>query len=437
LTDRGPDGIPEKEGAMNDRTIEERYRLAREQYAELGVDTEEALAALRGVPLSVHCWQGDDVGGFETGSDGILSGGIATTGAYPGKARTMTELRQDLGELWKLLPGKHRLALHMSYGDFGGKRVDRDAIEGRHFDSWLAWAAECGIKLDMNGTFFSHPKAAAGMTLASKDEAVRRFWVEHARRTRAASAHIGRTQRDACIDNLWIPDGMKDVTVDRAGYRRQLERSLDEIFASAYPAAETRDALEGKLFGIGSETYVVGSHEFYLAYAAKHGLMVTLDSGHYHPTEGIADKISALLAFFDELMVHISRGIRWDSDHVVVLNDESRAILEEVVRSGRMDRVHLGLDFFDASINRIGAWTVGARSVLKAILLALLEPREKLVASEEAGDYFGRMQLLELAKTMPFGAVWDHHCLQAGAPVESEVLGRVAAYDAAVTRARR
>ena len=421
---------------MDDRRIEDRYRRAREQYAELGVDTEGALAALRRVPLSVHCWQGDDVNGFETGADGILSGGIAATGNYPGRARTMAELRQDLDELWKLLPGKHRLALHMSYGDFGGKRVDRDEIEGKHFDSWLAWAAGCGVKLDMNGTFFSHPNAAAGMTLASKDEAVRRFWVEHARRARAASTHIGRRQGDPCIDNLWIPDGMKDAAVDRAGYRRQLAKSLDEIFATAYPPAETRDALEGKLFGIGSESYVVGSHEFYLAYAMKHGLMVTLDSGHYHPTESVADKISALLLFLDELMVHISRGIRWDSDHVVVLNDESRAILEEVVRSGRMDRVHLGLDFFDASINRIVAWTVGARSVLKAILLALLEPRAKLVACEEAGDYFGRMQLLELAKMLPFGAVWDHHCLLAGAPVESEVLGRISAYDAAVTRRR-
>jgi L-rhamnose isomerase len=421
---------------VNDRIIEERYRLAREQYAELGVDTEAALAALARVPLSIHCWQGDDVGGFEAGSDGTLSGGIAATGNYPGKARTMAELRADLEALWKLLPGKHRLALHMIYGDFGGKRVDRDAVEPRHFDSWLAWAGTCGVKLDMNGTFFSHPKAASGLTLSSKDEGVRAFWVEHARRTRAVSAHIGRVQADACIDNLWIPDGMKDATADRAGYRRQLLKSLDEIFATAYPAAETRDALEGKLFGIGSETFVVGSHEFYLAYAAKHGLMVTLDSGHYHPTESVADKVSALLAFFDEVMVHISRGVRWDSDHVVLLNDESRAILEEVVRSGRMDRVHLGLDFFDASINRLGAWTVGARSVLKAILLALLEPRAKLVAAEEVGDYFGRMQLLEHAKTLPFGAVWDHHCREAGVPAEAEVLGAIHEYDAAVTRRR-
>ncbi|HSV91885.1 MAG TPA: L-rhamnose isomerase [Desulfobacterales bacterium] len=421
---------------MNDRIIEERYRLAREQYAELGVDTEASLAALARVPLSIHCWQGDDVGGFETGADGTLGGGIAATGNYPGKARSMAELRADLEALWKLLPGRHRLALHMIYGDFGGKRVERDAVEPRHFDSWLAWAAACGVKLDMNGTFFSHPKAASGLTLSSKDEGVRAFWVEHARRTRAVSAYLGRKQGDACIDNLWIPDGMKDVSADRAGYRRQLLKSLDQVFAVPYPPAETRDALEGKLFGIGSESFVVGSHEFYLAYAAKHGLMVTLDSGHYHPTESVADKVSALLAFFDEVMVHISRGVRWDSDHVVLLNDESRAILEEVVRCGRMERVHLGLDFFDASINRLGAWTVGARSVLKAILLALLEPRAKLVAAEEAGDYFARMQLLEHAKTLPFGAVWDRHCRQAGAPVEAEVLDRVAAYDAAVTRKR-
>jgi len=421
---------------MSDDRLDQRYRLASEQYAELGVDTGEALRVLRGVSLSVHCWQGDDVGGFETTSDGTLGGGIAATGNYPGKAGTIAELRQDLEQLWRLLPGKHRLALHMSYGDFSGKRVDRDAVEPRHFDSWLAWAGTAGVKLDMNGTFFSHPKAASGLTLASKDEGVRRFWVEHAQRTRAASAHIGRKQGDACIDNLWIPDGMKDATVDRAGYRRQLLRSLDEIFATAWPPAETRDTLEGKLFGIGSETFVVGSYEFYLAYAARKGLMVTLDSGHYHPTESMADKISALLLFFDELMVHISRGVRWDSDHVVLLNDESRAILEEVVRSGRMDRVHLGLDFFDASINRVGAWTVGSRSVLKAVLLALLEPRAKLVACEESGDYFGRMQLLEHAKTLPFGAVWDRYCLEAGAPVESAVLGMVRDYDAAVTRRR-
>lgn len=421
---------------MNNRKIEERYRMAAEQYAEIGVDTAAALRALAGVSLSVQCWQGDDVGGFETTSDRTLGGGLAATGNYPGKARTIAELRQDLEQLWSLLPGKHRLALHMSYGDFGGKLVDRDAVEPRHFDSWLAWASTAGVKLDMNGTFFSHPKAATGMTLASKDESVRQFWVEHARRTRAASAYIGRMQGDACMDNLWIPDGMKDVTADRAGYRRQLLRSLDEIFATAWPPAETRDALEGKLFGIGSETFVAGSHEFYLAYAAKKGLMVTLDSGHYHPTESMADKISALLLFFDEIMVHISRGIRWDSDHVVVLNDESRTILEEVVRSGRMDRVHLGLDFFDASINRVGAWTVGSRSVLKAVLIALLEPRAKLVACEESGDYFGRMQLFERAKTLPFGAVWDWYCRESGAPVESEVLDIVRDYDVSVTGKR-
>jgi L-rhamnose isomerase len=421
---------------MNDRKIDERYRAAAGQYAELGVDTEEALKSLARVSISLQCWQGDDVGGFETSSDGTLGGGLAATGNYPGKARTMAELRQDLDQVWHLVPGTHRLALHMSYGDFGGRRIDRDEVEPSHFDSWLSWASTAGVKLDMNGTFFSHPKAASGMTLASKDEGIRRFWVEHARRTRAVSAHIGRAQGSVCIDNLWIPDGMKDATADRAGYRRQLLRSLDEIFSVSWPREETRDALEGKLFGIGSESYTVGSHELYLAYAAKKGLMVTLDSGHYHPTESMADKVSALLLLFDELMVHISRGVRWDSDHVVVLNDESRSILEEVVRSGRMDQVHLGLDFFDASINRVGAWTVGARSVLKAVLLALLEPRAKLIACEESGDYFGRMQLFEQTKTLPFGAVWDRHCREAGVPVESEVLDRVREYDASVTRKR-
>jgi L-rhamnose isomerase len=421
---------------MNGNPIEKRYQLAREQYAQLGVDTEAALKALSEVALSIHCWQGDDVGGFEGKAAGALGGGIAATGSYPGRARTLAELRHDLEKLYSLLPGRHRLALHMSYGDFGGKKVDRDAIRPEHFDSWLDWGASRLVKLDMNSTYFSHPKAESGFTLSSKDPAVRRFWIEHTLRTREASAHIGRRQGSPCIHNLWIPDGMKDYPADRLGFRRLLFDSLEQVFRVEHSPEAMKDALEGKLFGIGSEAYVVGSHEFYLLYAARRGKIVTLDSGHFHPTESIADKVSTLLLFFDELMVHISRGLRWDSDHVVILNDESRSILQEVVRSGRLGQVHLGLDFFDASINRVGAWTVGSRAVLKALLLALLEPREKLVQAEAAGDYFTRLQLGELAKSLPFGAVWDYHCHGSGAPAEPEVLGLIHEYDRAVTRRR-
>jgi L-rhamnose isomerase len=421
---------------MNPKRVEDGYRLAREAYAEQGVDTEKALGALRTAQLSIHCWQGDDVGGFETAASGQLSGGIAATGSYPGKARTLAELRQDLEKMYSLLPGRHRLALHMSYGDFAGKPVDRDAMRPEHFASWLDWGRQRGVGLDMNSTFFSHPKAASGFTLSSKDPGIRSFWVEHTRRTREVSAYLGRGQGSPCIHNLWIPDGMKDLTADRLGYRRELARSLDEIFAASYPKTELKDALEGKLFGIGSESFVVGSHEFYLLYAAKHGQMITLDSGHFHPTESVADKISAVLLFCDELLLHVSRGVRWDSDHVVILNDDTLALMAEVVRSGGLGRVHLGLDFFDASINRVGAWAVGARSTLKGLLAALLEPRETLVACEASGDYLGRMQTFELARTLPLGAVWDYHCLRQKAPLEAELLGMMREYDAEVTSRR-
>ena len=416
---------------MSRKNVESSYRLAREAYAELGVDSEQALETLRGVPLSIHCWQGDDVGGFE-GAGGALEGGIAATGNYPGKARSLAELRLDLDKLFSLLPGRHRLSLHMIYGDFGGKAVERDAMRPEHFSGWLDWGRERGVGLDINGTFFSHPKAAAGFTLSSKDPAIRAFWIEHARRTREVGAHLGRAQGSACIHNLWIPDGLKDRPADRLGYRELLARSLDEIFAAPFPKTELKDALEGKLFGIGSESFVVGSHDFDLLYAARHGKLITLDSGHFHPTESVADKISSVLLFCRELLLHVSRGVRWDSDHVVLLDDAAGELLAEVVRSGGLGRVHLGLDFFDASINRLGAWTVGARAVLKALLAGLLEPRAALVACEAAGDYLGRMQTFELARTLPLGAVWDRYCLEAGVPTEAEVLGVVREYDAAV-----
>jgi L-rhamnose isomerase len=375
------------------------------------------------------------VGGFE-GAGGALEGGIAATGSYPGKARSLDELRQDIAKLYSLLPGRHRLALHMIYGDFGGRAVERDAMGPEHFGSWLDWARERGVALDINGTFFSHPRAASGFTLSSKDPATRAFWVEHARRTREVGAHLGRAQGSPCIDNLWIPDGLKDRPADRYGYRDLLARSLDEIFAAPFPKTELKDALEGKLFGIGSESYVVGSHEFYLLYAARHGQLITLDSGHFHPTESVADKLSSVLLFCGELLLHVSRGVRWDSDHVVLLDDSAVELLAEVVRCDGLGRVHLGLDFFDASINRLGAWTVGARAVLKALLAGLLEPRASLVACEARGDYLGRMQGFELARTLPLGAVWDRYCLEAGVPTEAELLGVVREYDAAVSLRR-
>ncbi len=421
---------------MRRKEIEKRYQVAREIYSEVGVDPESALRLLPTIALSIHCWQGDDVRGFEGHEVGALGGGMAATGNYPGKASTLEQLRQDLEELYSLLPGKHRLALHMSYGDFSSGRVDRDSIRPEHFESWIDWAAARSVRLDMNGTYFSHPKATNGFTLSSKDPGVRDFWIEHALRSREVSAHIGRCQRSACIHNIWIPDGMKDFPADRLGFRILLFDSLERIFRVEYPPETMKDSLEGKLFGIGSEAFVVGSHEFYLLYAARKGKLVTLDSGHFHPTESIADKISALLLFFDELMVHISRRMHWDSDHVVILNDDSCSILREIVRSGRLSHVHLGLDFFDASINRVGAWTVGSRAVLKALLQALLEPRERLVEAETSEDYFARLQISELLKGMPFGAVWDYYCLSQEVPTENEVLNTIRDYDLAVTRKR-
>jgi L-rhamnose isomerase len=412
------------------------YPSARARYADLGVDTEQALQTLAGVSLSVHCWQGDDVGGFEQAGAQLSGGGIQVTGAYPGRARTLAELRQDLERMYALVPGRHRLALHASYGDFGGRKVDRDGVGPEHFESWMAWSAAQRVRLDFNSTFFSHPLAAGGFTLSSKEERVRRFWVEHARRCRRISAAIGQRQGSACIHNLWIPDGAKDTTVDRAGYRRLLAASLDEVYEEAHEPSLMKDSLEGKLFGIGSEAFVVGSHEFYLGYALRHGKLITLDTGHYHPTESVADKVSALFLFFPEILFHLSRAVRWDSDHVTILSDDLRELCAELVRAGRLERAHLGLDFFDGTLNRIGAWAVGARAVLQALLLALLEPHAALKAYEEKGDFFARLALLEQLKSLPFGAVWEEHCRRQGAPGDGELIGQVQEYEERVTGRR-
>ncbi len=409
--------------------IQKAWEIALDQYGELGVDPAAALEKLKRVPLSLHCWQGDDVGGFETPDAVLGGGGIQVTGNHPGKARNVTELQADLEKVYSIIPGSHRLNLHAIYGEFGGKSVDRDEIKPEHFTGWMEWSKTNKIPMDFNGSFFSHPKADDGFTLSSKNRGIRDFWIEHAKRVRLIAAEFGKNQGSPSIENVWIPDGMKDIPVDRMGYRRILKDSLDEVFAEDLPVEYVRDAVETKLFGIGSEAYVVGSHEFYMGYALRSGKMPCLDLGHFHPTELIADKISSTLLFNSELLLHVSRPMRWDSDHVVILNDDIRFLTEEIVRSNRLEDIHIGLDFFDGTLNRIGAWTTGARATMKGLLLAMLEPTDRLVTFEESGDYYGRMALLERLKSLPFGAVWDYYCRQEGVPAESEIFSEVQKYE--------
>lgn len=411
------------------------YGLARERYAALGVDTERAIETLRSVPISIHCWQGDDVGGFEN-SAGLTDGGIQATGNYPGKARTADELRADADQALRLIPGRHRFNLHASYAETGGRKVERDELTAEQFRGWIDWARARGIGLDFNPTYFSHPLAADGFTLASRDNGKRRFWVRHGIACRRIGAEMGRALGTPCVTNVWIPDGYKDSPADRKSPRALLKQSLDEIFAEPLDPRHNLDAVEGKLFGLGSESYVVGSHEFYLGYAITNGKLLCLDAGHFHPTETIADKLSAVLTWLPEVLLHVSRGVRWDSDHVVVLSDDLRAIAEEVVRGDYLSRVHIGLDFFDASINRVAAWVIGVRSMLKALLLALLEPTDRLRAAEAEGDYTTRLALLEEFKTLPAGAVWDHYCRQQDVPVGGEWLEPVRAYEKSVLSQR-
>jgi L-rhamnose isomerase len=412
----------------SESAVDRAYELARERYAGMGVDTEVALATLATIPISLHCWQGDDVGGFENAGQ-ELGGGLAVTGNYPGKARTPDELRADLTMALSLIPGRHRLNLHASYAETGGRRVERTDLRPEHFAGWVAWAREHQLGLDFNPTYFAHPKAADGFTLAHADEGIRQFWVEHGRACRRIGAHFGQELGTPCVTNVWIPDGYKDTPVDRKGPRERLLRSLDELFAEPLDPRFHRDAVEPKLFGIGSESYVVGSHEFYLGYAVTRKKLLCLDAGHFHPTEGIADKISACLLYLDELLLHVSRGVRWDSDHVVTLTDDLQAVAQEVVRGGFLDRVHIGLDFFDASINRVAAWVIGTRSMLKALLMALLEPIRELRELETAGAYTARLAGLEELKTLPFGAVWEYYCLRQGVPGGAEWLNAVRAYE--------
>ena len=419
-----------------EKQIRDAYDLARKRYALLGVDTDAALARLAQVPISLHCWQGDDVAGFEN-PEGELSGGIAATGNYPGKARTADELRRDLDKAYSLIPGTHRLNLHAIYAETGGQQVPRNELLPEHFTGWVDWAKANNHGIDFNPTCFSHPMADDGFTLASYDAAVRQFWIEHCIACRKIGEHFGRELGSPCVTNIWIPDGFKDTPVDRKTPRQLLKESLDAILAEPVDAVHNLDAVESKLFGLGSESYVVGSHEFYLGYAIENEVLLCLDSGHFHPTEVISDKLSAVLLYVDEVLLHVSRGVRWDSDHVVTLSDELQAIMQELVRGDFLQRVHIGLDFFDASINRVAAWVIGTRNSTRALLLALLEPTAQMRGLDVAGDYTTRLALLEELKGMPFGTVWDYYCLQQDVPVGISFMHGIQTYEAKVLAERR
>ena len=419
---------------MNDK-IQKSFDLAVEQYAAIGVDVNKALEQLDKLPISLHCWQADDVTGFEN-KDGNLTGGIQATGNYPGKARTIEELRADIDKAMELIPGNHRVNIHAFYGDFGGESVDRDQIEPKHFQSWIDWAMEKGYKLDFNATCFSHDKSSDGLTLSHPDPAIRAFWVEHVIRCRKIAEEMGRQLGSKCMHNIWIPDGSKDVTVNRLQYRQNLKDSLDKIFEYKTNDEYMKDCIESKVFGIGLENFTVGSHEFYMGYGIKNNIPITLDAGHFHPTEIISDKISSLLLFSSEIMLHVTRSIRWDSDHVVILNEELVAIAQEIVRADAIEKVHVGLDYFDASINRIGAYVVGVRATQKALLQALLEPIAKLREYEAKGQNFERMALLEEAKSMPWGAIYNYYCAKKEVIVGDSYIADIQQYEKDVTSKR-
>jgi L-rhamnose isomerase len=410
-------------------TIKKAFEAAKDQYAQIGVDVENAMKQLDSFPISLHCWQADDVGGFETPDSSLSGGGIQATGNYPGKATNIPEHRMDLEKAMSLIPGKQRLNLHAIYGDFQGEIVDRNQIELKHFQSWIDWARDQKIGMDFNCSVFSHPLASDDLTLSHKNKEIRDFWVEHTKRCRAIGAEMGKQLESPSIHNIWIQDGSKDLPVDRYTHRAILKESLDEIFAEKYSSDHLKDAIESKLFGIGLEAMTVGNSEFYLAYAVANQTMICLDSGHFHPTEQVGDKISSALLFVPEILLHVTRPIRWDSDHVVTLNDDTMLIAQEIVRCNALNRVHMGLDFFDASINRIGAYVVGTRAAQQAMLFALLEPREMLLKYEENGQFFERLAMLELLKTKPFGAIWDYYCMKHDVPVAQEFIADIQQYE--------
>jgi L-rhamnose isomerase len=419
------------------KQIEQAYKLARDHYAEIGVDTENVLEKMDKVNISLHCWQADDVGGFETPGAELGGGGIQVTGNYPGKARNIPELKQDIEKVMALLPGRQRLNLHAIYGDFGHERVDRNEIEKKHFQSWIDWAGELGIGMDFNCTCFSHPRADDGFTLSSKNEEDRKFWIEHVKRCRKIGAEMGRQLKSPCIHNLWIPDGSKDIPVDRFTLRKILRDSLDEIYSVEYPVDHLKDSVESKLFGIGSEAMVVGSYDFYLGYAIRNNKLICLDNGHYHPTEQVGDKIASCLQYLDELMLHVTRGLRWDSDHVVTFNDEILLIAQEVIRADALSRVNVGLDYFDASMNRIGAYVTGTRAAQMAFMYAMLEPVGILKEYEDKQRYFERLALLEIMKSKPFGAVYDYYCHKSGVPVGTDYIADILQYEKEVLSGRQ
>lgn len=417
---------------MKEALIHQAYEIARERYAEIGIDTEKVLQQLQDFHLSMHCWQADDVKGFELQA-GALDGGIAVTGNYPGAARNIDELRSDILKAKSLIPGSHRLNLHEIYGDFQGKVVDRDEVTVEHFQSWIEWGLENRTPLDFNSTSFSHPKSG-NLSLSNPDEGIRRFWIEHTKRCREIADAMGKAQNDPSIMNVWVHDGCKDVSVNHMLYRQLLKESLDEIFAEK--KEWMKDCIEGKVFGMGLESFTVGSQDFYTAYASKNNMMLTIDTGHYHPTESPADKVSALLNFIPELMLHVTRPVRWDSDHVTIMDDNTQDLFLEIVRAGALDRVHYGLDFFDGSINRIGAYVIGSRSAQKCMLKALLEPKETIRKHELAGETFEVLQLIEEGKTMPWNAVYDEFCLRCGVPVGNDVITEIKEYEKTVLACR-
>jgi len=411
---------------LKETAVQNGYGLAQEAYTSYGVDTDKAMERLAQIPVSLHCWQGDDVGGFES-DEGLTGGGIQATGNYPGKARNGDELRADLEKAYSLIPGRHRVNLHTIYAETGGQKVERNALQPKHFQRWIDWAKAHGLGMDFNPSPFSHPKANDGFTLSSYDNGIRQYWVEHCIAARKIAEHMGRETGSPCVCNIWIPDGFKDIPIDRKSPRMRLKESLDAIFEEKLEPKAVLDSVESKLFGIGSESCVIGSHEFYLGYAIKNGKLLTLDTGHFHPTETVSDKITAVLTFLDEILLHVSRGVRWDSDHVVILSDELRAIAEEICRNGYLGRVRIGLDFFDASINRVAAWVIGMRAMIKALLLALLE---------RDGDYTARLAMLEELKTLPFGAVWDYYCMSHEVPVGAAWLNEVKIYEREILSTR-
>lgn len=420
---------------MNSK-VEKAYTAAKEVYSGYGINTDKILQILDQVSLSIHCWQADDVAGFENVQEGLEGSGLQVTGNYPGKAGNMEEFHMDLDKAFSLIPGNHRLSLHASYGDFSDGFPGRDKIGPKHFKSWVDWAKTRNIKIDFNSTFFAHPNVKDGYTLASKDKTIRQYWIEHGKKCREISAFIGKEQGSRCVHNIWIPDGSKDITPSRYEHRSLLKDSLDKMLAKKYPADQMIDSVESKLFGIGSEAFVVGSHEFYFGYAVQNNMMLTLDIGHFHPTESVADKVSSAFLFIDELLFHVTRGIRWDSDHIVTFNDQLTELMQEIVWTGKLDKVSLGLDFFDATVNRIGAYAIGARNAQKALLLALLMPTKEMVEYENKGRYFERLALFEEFKTKPFGALWDYYCLSKNVPVGESYISEIQKYEEEVLSKR-